>query len=151
MLQPDPVQSPQDAASSSARVLIAEDDEEMRRLIAIVLSRDGHRVVQASDGTQLVDQVLESMKSGIPIDLVVTDVRMPGVSGFEAVSWIRDLGCRAPVVVITAFADPDLKATGTHLGVVAVLDKPFELDDLKALVRRVLAASPLGSRRDSSF
>ena len=146
MLQPDPVQSPQDAAAASARVLIAEDDEEMRRLIAIALSRDGHRVVQAADGTQLVDQVLESMKSGIPVDLVVTDVRMPGVSGFEAVSWIRDLGCRAPVVVITAFADPALKATGSHLGVVAVLDKPFELDDLKSLVRRVLAASPASSR-----
>lgn len=132
----------------AARILLAEDDAEMRQLLEVALRRDGHEVVSSKDGNELVQSVVQSLKAGTAIDLVITDVRMPGVSGFEAACWIRNLGCKTPVLAITAFADPALQAAGAHLGVVAVLDKPFELDELRFLVRTVLAAPSI---RPSDF
>ena len=76
-----------------------------------------------------------------PVDLVVSDVRMPGLGGFEAVAWLRELGCRAPVILITAFGDRFVHAEGVRAGAVRVLDKPFELDQLRQLVRELFAPS----------
>lgn len=135
-----PVAAAAKAPRGAARILLAEDDAEMRQLLELALRRDGHEVVASKDGNELVQAVVQSLKSGAPIDLVITDVRMPGISGFEATCWIRNLGCKTPVLAITAFADPSLQAAGAHLGVVAVLDKPFELDEFRLLVHTVLAA-----------
>jgi DNA-binding response OmpR family regulator len=125
------------AGTRSGRILLAEDDDEMRRMLAMCLIRDGHEVVQAADGEELVQGVTESLRSGLPVDLVVSDVRMPGLTGFEAIEWLRALGCRAPVILITAFGDRRTHMDGVRLGVVRVLDKPFELDELRALARQL--------------
>ncbi len=125
-----------------SRILLAEDDTEMRQLIDQCLAKDGHDVVQAGDGVQLVAHVTDSMRDGLPVDLVISDVRMPGLTGFEAIQWLRSLGCRAPVVLITAFGDARTHMESVQRGVVRVLDKPFDLDELKQL-----AGSLLGKNR----
>jgi CheY-like chemotaxis protein len=141
-MNPDPIVHAPAAAPrrAAARILLAEDDAEMCQLLELALRRDGHEVVAFADGNELVQCVRQSLQSGTPVDLVVTDVRMPGITGFEAACWIRSLGCSSPVVAITAFADPALRAASAHLGVIAVLDKPFELDEFRLLVRNSLAA-----------
>lgn len=146
--QPVPVPAAAAKPASGARILLAEDDAEMRQLLVLALRRDGHEVVPSKDGNELVQNVVQSLKTGSPIDLVVTDVRMPGISGFEATCWIRNLGCKTPVLAITAFADPALQAAGSRLGVIAMLDKPFELDEFRTLVNAVLASPPV---RPSDF
>jgi DNA-binding response OmpR family regulator len=138
------------AATRSGRILVAEDDDEMRSLLASCLSKDGHEVVQAADGEELVDIVTRSLQNALPIDLVISDVRMPGLNGFEAVEWLRALGCRAPVILITAFGDRRTHLDGVRLGVVRVLDKPFELDELRTLARQLFERRGRGGRRGTT-
>ena len=145
---PLPVHAAASEPRAAARILLAEDDAEMRQLLEMALRRDGHEVVSSKDGNELVQAVVQSLRSGAPIDLVITDVRMPGISGFEATCWIRNLGCKTPVLAITAFADPALQVAGSHLGVVAVLDKPFDLAEFRVLVHTALAAPAI---RPSDF
>jgi CheY-like chemotaxis protein len=126
-------------ATRPRRIVLAEDDSEMRRLLAQSLTRDGYEVVEVPDGSQLVSNIVDSLREGRPVDLVVSDVRMPGLGGFEAVAWLRELGCRSPVILITAFGDRSVHAEGVRVGAVRVLDKPFELDQLRQLVRELFA------------
>jgi DNA-binding response OmpR family regulator len=129
------------------RILLAEDDDEMRVLLASALSRDGHEVVQAEDGAALVDLVTGSLQRGEKVDLVITDVRMPELTGFEAVEWLRALGCRAPVIAITAFGDRRTHLEGVRRGFVRVIDKPFDIDELRALARELFSAQLRTRRR----
>jgi CheY-like chemotaxis protein len=134
-------QAASEPVTRARRIVLAEDDGEMRRLLAQSLARDGYEVVEVPDGSQLVSNIVDSLRESRPVDLVVSDVRMPGLGGFEAVAWLRELGCRAPVILITAFGDRSVHAEGVRVGAVRVLDKPFELDQLRQLVRELFAPS----------
>jgi CheY-like chemotaxis protein len=126
----------------SKRILLAEDDDEMRALLASALTRDGYQVVEATDGEALVEAVVRSLRDGVPVDLLVTDIRMPGLTGFEAVAWVRALGCRAPIIAITAFADRRAHLEAVRRGMVRMLGKPFEVDELRDTIRDLFAANP---------
>jgi len=124
------------------RILVAEDDVEMRSLVASVLRKGGYQVVEAESGPELFDRAGWAAHNGgsqAPIDLVISDVRMPGCSGLEALSLLRQLGFAAPVIVVTAFGDAATHAEAARLGAKAVLDKPFDLADLRRVVRNALA------------
>jgi len=129
-------------AARRPRILIAEDDDEMRRLLAECLACDDYDIVEAHDGAQLVDRLTTSLRGNAPVDLVITDLRMPVLGGFEAVEWFRALGCRAPVIVITAFADRRTDLESVRLGVARVLDKPFDFDELRQVVRELFMLRP---------
>lgn len=122
------------------RVLVAEDDREMRRLVVEALSEDGYDVAEVCDGVELLAQVGSSVLFGgfgstrPPPDLIVTDVRMPGLTGLTVIEGLRRTGTGVPVVVITAFGDEETHRIAHENGAVAVFDKPFELDDLRAVV-----------------
>jgi len=125
-----------------ARILIGEDDDEMRWLLARTLARDGYEVVEAADGSQLVERLTISLRGNAPVDLVITDLRMPGLGGFEAIEWLRALGCRAPVIAITAFGDNRTHMEAVRLGVVRVFDKPFDFDELRDVVSDLFSPPP---------
>jgi DNA-binding response OmpR family regulator len=121
------------------RILVAEDDAELRGLIAGALRRDGHDVVQAADGTEILELLAATISDGVaPFDLIVTDVRMPGWTGLDLLAGLRNHAFGPPVVLMTAFGDERLHASARRLGAVATLDKPFELDVLRALVGAAL-------------
>jgi CheY-like chemotaxis protein len=134
------------------RVLLAEDDQELRWLIAHSLRGDGFEVVEAADGLDLLDQVGTSLSDTLElesIDLIVSDVRMPGWTGLEVLAGLNSAGCHTPVVLITAFGDPEVHAAGKRLGAAAVLDKPFDLNELSRIAARLLDPnSPPASRWD---
>jgi len=117
------------------RIAVAEDSAEMRALIAATLRADGCDVVEARDGLELVAIVAPAERSGMAFDLIVSDLRMPERSGMEALGALRDEGVRTPYLLITAFGDDETHRDARQLGAVAVLDKPFDLDWLCALVR----------------
>ena len=128
----------EDSHLRPARIMLAEDDPDMRKVLAMALRREGYEVVEATDGNHLrtyLGALLYNKHRADPVDLIVTDVRMPGPSGMEMLEWLRGVVWSIPVIVITAFGDPVLHAEARRLGALAVLDKPFDVNELLALVR----------------
>jgi DNA-binding response OmpR family regulator len=128
-------------AKRSARILVAEDDHEMRRLVADCLRAEGYEVHEVRDGAELLVRIENSLflrSSPIPIDLFVTDVRMPSYSGIEVVSGLRDAGVAVPVVIMTAFGNAETREQAAAIGA-ELLEKPFKMAALRELVRRLLS------------
>jgi DNA-binding response OmpR family regulator len=118
------------------RVAVAEDDADMRGLVADVLRKDGYSVVELADGRGLRSELDEP--SDGPLDLIVADVRMPIVSGIAVLRALREAGDARPVVLMTAFADESVRSQAALLGAI-LFNKPFRLDDLRGAVRALLA------------
>jgi DNA-binding NtrC family response regulator len=126
-----------------AEALVAEDDDDMRRLVVQTLRDEGFHVVAAKSGWELLGHIADRMlaRGGHPLDLIVTDVRMHGVTGLEVLAGLREHDWATPVILMTAFGDRELHAEARRLGALAVVDKPFELDALRKLVRPWARAS----------
>ncbi len=121
------------------RVLLAEDDLELRSLIAMVLRRNGFQVEMATDGSEALERLASTVlgrASGRSPDLLITDYRMPKFDGLDVIEALRLVGVRTPIILITAFGDAATHARAEALGVTAVLDKPFDLQDLLSLAHR---------------
>ncbi|OLD45753.1 MAG: hypothetical protein AUI48_11440 [Chloroflexi bacterium 13_1_40CM_2_68_14] len=124
-------------ALPALRILLVEDQLEMRRLLVSVLQADGHVVVEASDGLQALTPLLG--RPGDPeIDLVVTDVRMPRCTGLDLLAFVRLERPLMPVVLITGFGDAPTHAEARRLGATAIFDKPFDLYAFRDTVRGLL-------------
>ncbi len=119
-------------------VLVAEDDEEMRRLVTRALRRDGYDVIAAADGDGLARLLAESLRGGREPDLIVSDVRMPHLDGLQLVAGLRAAGSHVRVILVSAFADAATFESAARLGVVHVLSKPFDLDDLRTVAMNLL-------------
>jgi CheY-like chemotaxis protein len=119
------------------RVLLAEDDREMRSLLASTLRAEGYEVTECGNGDELVDRIV-TPSPGVDFELIISDVRMPGHSGLELLDAGRQLQGFPPMILITAFGSDSLHAQARRLGALAVLDKPFDIDDLLAKVTEVL-------------
>lgn len=130
--------------SPAPRILVAEDDDEMRALLTRALSRRGFQVTEAEDGFELADCLNLSLLSGhlSPPDLLLVDVHMPGRSGLEVVAQARAAGLRCPVAVLSAFVDELTAEDARRMGVDLVLDKPVDLENLGARMRELLALRP---------
>ena len=118
------------------RVLVVDDEANMRRVLEIMLSRRGHRTEAAADGQEAWERVQEG-----GIDLVCTDLRMPRLDDIELLRRMRENGLDLPVILMTAYGSPELLDDARRLGVFTVLDKPFELADLDAVIEQALEAS----------
>jgi DNA-binding response OmpR family regulator len=132
------------------RILLVEDEFEMRRLLAEVLRKEGYDVTEAENGAEGVDHVLDSWRCGgsmEPFDLVISDVRMPGWTGLEIVEIVATSGLATPVILITAFGTAETHAEARRLGAVKIFDKPFELNSLVAAVREVVLGNDLNPPR----
>jgi CheY-like chemotaxis protein len=123
---------------SRPRILLADDDELMRALLAGVLIREGYQVVEVPDGRELL-AVLGEWDTLQHFDLLVTDDCMPGRRGIDVLARLHATRRGPRVILITAFADERLRAEAVALGACAVLDKPFDLDDFRAIVSNLLA------------
>jgi CheY-like chemotaxis protein len=125
-----------------ARVLVADDDPEMRRLLVEALRKDQHDVIEAGNGGQLLVRIAEEFHrhfSLAEIDVIVSDIRMPVCSGLELVEHLVEDGWKIPCVLLTAFADDETRRRARRAGAV-LLDKPVALDRVRATVSRLVAA-----------
>jgi DNA-binding response OmpR family regulator len=144
-------------AAGRSRVLLAEDDDEMRALLAWALRKAGYEVGMATDGLELLVKLgggilpadgLANMANPLrppDWDLVISDIRMPAISGLEILERARTREEFPPIILITAFGDDATHAAAERLGAVAIFDKPFDTDALLAKVRE--AVPVYGSRR----
>jgi DNA-binding response OmpR family regulator len=121
-------------------VLLAEDDQAFRQLLASVLAADGYEVVEATDGVSLLAKIEAFLAARDTPDsfLVVADVRMPGLSGLDVLAILRCANWRTPVILITAFGDEATHAEGRELGAAAVFDKPFDIHALRTAVAEAI-------------
>jgi len=122
----------------AARIVLAEDDENMRELLALALRIDGHEVHPAANGWELIEQLERLEEEGIDADLVITDVRMPGVTGLDAIAALDGPRWSVPFVIMSAFGGHDVHERAFRLGAAAFLDKPFKLEALRDVVRSIL-------------
>jgi DNA-binding NtrC family response regulator len=121
-----------------ARVIVAEDDEEMRKLLIWSLRREGYEIVEADDGLQLLARIMSAHRDGVPVDLVISDVRMPGFTGLDVLERLQRSGYREPFILITGFGDRNTHEAADRLGAWAVLDKPFDFDHLREVARTLI-------------
>ncbi len=124
-----------------ARVLIAEDDDEMRDMLASSLRKDGYEVIEASSGAAALEEIAMLLFRGeaMPVDVIVSDERMPGLLGLEVLAGLREARWRTPFILITGFGDAQTHQKAEQLGASAILDKPFDLDELKLIIQKALA------------
>jgi len=122
------------------RVLVAEDDPEMRRLVCEVLRADGYQVTSVGDGGRLLVMLAHEIvdDDGAELaDLVLSDVRMPVCTGIQILEQLRAVRCRVPFILMTAFGDSTSRDHARSLGAI-LFDKPFDLDDLRTAVALLL-------------
>lgn len=122
------------------RILLAEDDADMRSLVADALRGDGYDVVELTDGGRLLVNIAARLKDGTggdSLDLIVSDIRMPICSGLQILSALRDAHWNTPVILMTAFGDDATRRQAEGLSAV-LFDKPFDLDDLRTAVANLL-------------
>jgi CheY-like chemotaxis protein len=128
-------------ARRGSPIVLAEDDPTMRGLFASTLRRDGYEVIEASDGIQLLehlDSAAERSTRRNPISLVITDVRMPGISGLDVLAVLRCGHWNTPVILLTAFPGPDVLREAADLGAAALIEKPVDLEILREMVALTL-------------
>jgi DNA-binding response OmpR family regulator len=143
-----PRQAPPQSAADPAfqleqppvRVLIATEDRAMRRAMATTLKRDGYEVMQASDGSRLLDIIATSMirsPNEMP-DIIISDDEMPRCSGMTVLAGLRKNDWVTPIVLISPPEDEAAHEKAYRLGADAVLDKPVEMNDLRVMVRTLV-------------
>src|SRR5258708_10342689 len=121
-----------------ATILIVEDEAKMRRLLELNLGEDGFQVVSAPDaetGLQLL--------AAQPIDLVLTDLKLPAMSGLELLQTIKQQHADLPVVVMTAFGSVETAVDAMKAGATDYVLKPFSLAEMRMVVRKELDVSRL--------
>lgn len=115
------------------RILIAEDEDDIRRLLGSYFGSRGHAVIPASNG----EEALEQFASSAP-DLILLDVRMPRLDGWEVLRQIRESASSVPVLMLTALDSTADAVKGLGLGADDYLRKPINLGELEARVQAVL-------------
>ena len=113
-------------------ILVVDDEERMARFIRLNLEQDGFQVVEAYRGMQALQQYRDSLP-----DLVLLDVMMPDIDGFEVLSMLRDIS-NVPVIMLTAKGEEDDRVRGLELGADDYVTKPFSPRELVSRVRAVL-------------
>ncbi len=127
-------------SNSPGKILLVDDDADLLRLIAIRLEAAGHVVATASSGAQALAQIAVDRPQ-----LVITDMRMPGMDGNALFAVVRANYPTLPVIILTAHGTIPEAVAATHRGVFGYLAKPYEARELLDLVARAIAISPAAS------
>ena len=123
-------------------ILVVEDDKALNKLICRVLERNGHAVFSACGGEEAL-----SLLDGTYIDLVLTDIMMPGTDGYELVAAIRAADTKMPVIFITAKSGFGDKLRGFNLGADDYMVKPIDINELVLRVNAILRRSRIANER----
>jgi two-component system response regulator PilR (NtrC family) len=116
--------------STSARILVVDDERSMREMLQIVLRREGYEVLLAENGRAAID-LLERE----PVDILISDIKMPDISGVDVLRAAKKIDQDILGIMITAFASTETAVEAMRLGACDYLSKPFDIDLLKMKVR----------------
>lgn len=123
-----------------AHILVAEDERDIRELINFTLMFAGHQVTLASNGAEAVERAQSALTDGKKPDLIMMDVRMPRMTGYEACRQIKGMEDfrDTPVIFLSAKGQDEEIQTGLDAGAAAYILKPFTPDDLTRRVEEIL-------------
>ncbi len=124
-----------------ARILIIEDDEEMRSLLEDFLRDEGFEADSAENGSEAFHKLAAE-----PFDLVITDIRMPGLTGLDILSAVKKCHEGTPVIVITAFGGQETYHKSLARGADGYLEKPIHFRKLRSLVHHLVSPKQGGDR-----
>lgn len=128
------------------RILVAEDDASILRLVTAILRRAGYEVDTATNGRDTIESIDRT-----PYDAVVLDLMMPGSSGFNVLAHLKVSNPQHKFVIIMSAASPDIVAKAVSLNVFAVLHKPFDISELTAAVGACIDAGAKIRIHESPF
>ncbi|MDA8442323.1 MAG: response regulator [Peptococcaceae bacterium] len=116
------------------KILVVDDQMGVRRLLYEAFKEEGYEVEMAASGLEAIETVKKSIPS-----IILMDMKMPGMNGLEALKEIKKLDQEIAVIMMTAYGELEIVAQAMKLGVKEYITKPFDLNELKQLVKRILA------------
>jgi two-component system cell cycle response regulator CpdR len=122
-----------------ARILIAEDEPNVRALVTRALTQDGHDVIATADGSEALEAFTRAKK---PFNLLLTDIKMPMMDGIALALTVARDDPELPILLMTGYADQRERASGLDALIHDVIAKPFTLFEIQSAVAGALAASP---------
>jgi two-component system, chemotaxis family, chemotaxis protein CheY len=127
------------ASSTKGKILIIDDESEVREVLRLHLESANYNVIEASDGEEGVNMMKEGSNL-LQVGMIICDIRMPKVNGIEAIDYLKKNAPSIPIVVVTGYPDSDLAVSLLKKGVKDYMVKPIEKAKLLAKVGEVLAA-----------
>ena len=115
------------------KILVVDDEEGARELFNTILTDEGYEVTLANDGRDAL-----SCMQGNSFDLVVTDIKMPGMDGLQLLQELRKAGSQADVIMVTAYGEVESYLKAMSLGAAEYINKPIRIKELKRIVNKVL-------------
>jgi two-component system, response regulator, stage 0 sporulation protein F len=128
---------PQSGEQVPPRIIVADEDDQIRHGLASALRADGYTVIEAANGFELLDHLSTSLLAGQPTDKpdgIIMALWMPGVSGLSILGGLRDASWRIPILLLTGCLGREKREGYRRLGANAVFEKPFDVDDLRTVV-----------------
>ncbi len=123
--------------TGEGRVLVVDDEPDIRKIVRLTLQKAGHDVLEAEDGEKATEIINEG-ESRLMLDVIICDIHMPKVSGVEVIAYFRKEYPRVQLIVLTGVADVEMAASFMRQGVVDYLAKPVDAERLKATVARAM-------------
>lgn len=120
-------------SDNPAKILVVEDEKNMREILSMLLEEEGYIVHSASDGAEGIGMLEQDI-----FDLVITDIKMPEASGFEVLKRAQDLSPETLVIMITAFGTIESGIEAMKLGAYDYINKPFKIDEIRLILKNAL-------------
>ncbi|TKB74294.1 MAG: response regulator [Nitrospira sp.] len=127
------------------RVLVVDDEEQIRKVVGMTLKKAGYDVQEAEDGKRAIE-VLNEGENPLMVDVIICDIRMPKISGTEAIAYFRSQYPSTPVVVLTGYPDVQLATSLLKGGVAEYLVKPVDRDKLLGAVKAAMEKREMFSK-----
>jgi two-component system chemotaxis response regulator CheY len=128
-----------ECSSTHGKILVIEDELDIRDILKLQLEQAGHQVIEASNGEEGIDQIKKGSNL-LQVGLIITDIRMPKVNGVEAIDYIKAHAPSIPIMVITGYPDTDLAVNLLKKGIKEYLVKPVEKNTLLSKVSAILSS-----------
>lgn len=125
------------AKSGNGRVLIVDDEAEVRKVVRLTLEKANYEVLEAEDGKQAIE-IINKGENRIMLDVIICDIRMPSINGVEAIQYFQKEYPKVKIIVLTGFPDVDMAISFMRKGVVDYLVKPVEGETLKTAVAKAM-------------
>ena len=118
-------------------VLVMDDEPDIRTAVRMMLAKGGYSVLEAEDGEKAIE-VINTGQNRLMLDVIICDIRMPKISGVEAIAYFQKEYPRVQLIVLTGFPDIEMATLYLKTGVVEYLVKPVEPEKLKAAVEKAM-------------
>lgn len=122
-----------EGATQLANILVVDDEENARSGLSRILVKEGYKVEMAANGKEAIDYLRRS-----PFDLVITDMKMPLMDGFEVLREIKKMDEGIGVIMITAYGEVESYLEAMNLGAFEYINKPVKVSELKRVIAKVL-------------